>query len=157
MIDETTPEQTIAILGQPKSDKDNNRFFLIRDEWFEKGIGKKLHILHYETLEGFSDVRLGFIDSKLVVISLVPKKLAALAFENSYPDLKFRFGTEIVTPADFKTDNSPNHPTHLSVQYELDAATAKVFALAYIYASRVNVIHLISRTLENKTGSNLLK
>src|SRR4051794_39081745 len=57
ILDEATPEQAIAVLGQPKSDKVEKNY-LINYKWLKKDIWKDLRILHYENVEGFGDVKL---------------------------------------------------------------------------------------------------
>jgi hypothetical protein len=70
VIDESTPEKAIAILGTPSADKiDSFRIWKIED-WFTKSIReKKWRRLEYKNVEGFDKVILAF-DTKLVFIEL---------------------------------------------------------------------------------------
>lgn len=96
VIDESTPEQAITALGQPKSDKNGDNPFptsarFIKYYFVEKKSVEKLRILHWENVEGFDDVKLAFDDkSKLVVINLEPKKIKAPEFFASFPSLDFK-------------------------------------------------------------------
>jgi hypothetical protein len=151
-------------------------------QWFEKNIGKNLRTLHYENVEGFSDVKLKFDEnSKLVVIHLEPKRITAQAFIASYSDVEFRFANEVMSPADFKNPrDSTDKPRKLSTFYELVGATKDVIIFAGVgnamgsvmsgifgnadsrQAGRatpgdVKIIQMVSRSLENKEGSDLLK
>jgi len=96
VIDESTPEQAITALGQPKSDKNGDNPFpgsarFIKYYFVEKKSVKKLRILHWENIEGFDDVKLAFDDkSKLVVINLEPKKIKAPEFFASFTSLDFK-------------------------------------------------------------------
>ena len=84
IIDESTPENAIAILGKPNADKtDSFRVYKIED-WFTKSIReKKWRRLEYKNVEGFDKVILAF-DTKLVFIELNPKKLDPDILENAY-------------------------------------------------------------------------
>lgn len=178
-IDESTPEDAVAAFGSPKSDKANNRYRL--GKWYTKGIGRQLRILHYENVEGFPDVKLGFLESKLAVIHLEPKKLTAQALLSAYGDVEFRFANEVLSPNDFKTPrNTDDKPVKLGTVYNLVAVTDNVIAevtvgnvagnvMSSLFGDstvrqqgrhtpgNVIVILLISRKLENKDGVDLLK
>jgi len=181
VIDESKPENAIAILGKPKTDKPSDRWHLMNYKWFTKDAGKNLRTLHYENVEGFPDVKLKFdANSRLVLIHLEPKKLTAQAFISSYSDVEFRFGNEVMSPADFKSprDNS-GKPTRLDAFYELVGLTDKVCIFAGVGNATgsvmsgmfggtarqsgrstpgdVKMIQMISRTLENRDGHELLK
>src|SRR5262245_6083937 len=96
IIDQSTPEDAITALGKPKTDKSGEGLYLMNNKWFTKDAGKKMRIMHYENLEGFPDVKLGFdSNSRLVLIHLEPKKLTAQSLISSYSDLDFRFANEV--------------------------------------------------------------
>jgi hypothetical protein len=84
IIDESTPENAIAILGKPDAHKtDSFRIWKIED-WFTKSIReKKWRRLEYKNIEGFDKVILAF-DAKLFFIELNPRKLDPDALENAY-------------------------------------------------------------------------
>ena len=180
-IGETTAEKAIATLGTPKSDKMERLIFQNRS-WISKSVREsKMRILHYEQIEGFPDVKLAFDDAgKLAVIHLEPKKITAQAFVGSYEDLEFRFADEVLSPADFKTSRDTDKPGRLGAIYVLVSVKDNVMVFALVgnaagdmmgtlfggpamrktgrkIAGDVKIIQLISRSLENKDGSELLK
>lgn len=182
IIDESTAEKAIAVLGSPGSDKTGPRLYINNSKWLANNTAKRLRVLHYENVEGFNDVKLGFDQNfKLVLIHLEPKKITAQAFLSSYPDLDFRYGSEVQSPADFNRPRvNSDRPYKLDVVYLLVSATDKVFVFGQVgnatgsvmsdlfgggrtrQAGRsvpgdVGVIQLVSRTLENRDGSELLR
>ncbi|MDQ3220948.1 MAG: hypothetical protein M3Q26_09435, partial [Acidobacteriota bacterium] len=103
VLNETSPQQVLEVLGTPKTDKPTI-LAIIQYKWMTKAIrNKDWRVLHYENVEGFKDVKLGFDKAdKLVFISLEPMKITAQSFVSSYGDLEFRFANEVMSPADFK-------------------------------------------------------
>jgi hypothetical protein len=182
VLDQSTPEQALKLFGVPKSDKTNPHLYLNNAKWFTKTAVRDMRILHYENIEGFHDVKLGFdLKSKLVLIHLEPNKITAQAFLASYPDLDFRYGNEVQSPSDFKRPRvNSDRPYKLDVVYLLVSVTdnAIIFGQAgnatgsvmsdlfgggkerqagRSVPGNVGVIQMVSRTLENRDGSNLLK
>ncbi len=164
VLNESTPEQAIEIIGKPKSDKPNDHWHLMRNQWFVKDIGKKLRTLDYDNVEGFKDVRLKFdSNSKLVSVHLEPKQMSASAFTASYSNVEFRDDSEVRTLADFKRprDSRPRpEPSYWGATFELIAATEKTVLIAGGYggsSGHITIVEFISRSLEDKAGSELLK
>src|SRR5688572_3185887 len=84
VIDESTPENAISILGKPDSDKTDSFPIWKIEDWFTKSIReKKWRRLEYKNVEGFDKVILA-LDTKLVFIELNPKKLDPDVLENAY-------------------------------------------------------------------------
>ncbi len=163
VIDDTTPDRTIEILGKPKSDKPTDHWHLLRNQWFVKDVGKKLRTLNYDNIEGFEKVRLKFdSDSKLVSIHLEPSKMSASVFVASYPKLEFRDDSEIRVLADLKRprESRPRpEPTYWGTIFELIAATDKTIIIGSGFggsSGKIKMMEITSRTLELK-GSELLK
>lgn len=181
VLDQSTPDKAIEILGKPKTDKADD-LLIIQPKWVSKDTRKKnWRVLHYESVEGFGDVKLGFnSDSKLVLIHLEPKKLQAQAFASAYEDIQFRFADEVLSPADFKSPPNDEKTKSLGVYYVLIGLNTDAFVfggVANVYgnvastmfggaaarksgrsiAGDVKTIQLVSRTLENKDGVDLLK
>lgn len=181
VIDETTPEQAIETLGQPKTDKQNERIFINNYQWLRKDVGKSLRILHWENVGEFPDVKLGFENNKLVLIHLEPKKFEAQAFLSAYDGLDIRYASEVQSPADFKQPRvNSDRPYKLGVVFLLVGVTDKVFVFGQCGNAKgavmsdlfggtksrqagrsipgdVVVIQLVSRTLEDNTASDMLK
>jgi len=181
VLDESPPQQVLDLLGMPKTDK-LDLLAIIQYKWMTKDIRKKTwRVFHYENVEGFKDVKLGFDkNSKLVFISLEPKKISAQAFISSYDDLEFRFANEVMSPGDFKNSrDNTDKPRRMDVVYVLVSLTDKAFVFGGVgnavgsvmsemfggmnrqsgrsTPGDMYVIQLVSRTLENKDGSDLLK
>jgi len=164
VIDESTPERMIEILGTPKSDKPNDHWHLMKNQWFVKDIGKKLRTLDYKNVEGFKNVRLKFDNNlKLVSIHLEPKQMTANVFIATYSNIEFRDDSEVRTLADLKRPRNPRprpDPSYWGTTFELIAATEKTIIIAGGYggsSGRITIIEFISRTLEDRVGSELLK
>lgn len=182
IIDETTPEQAIEILGEPESDRARNgRIFINNPKWLRDGAAKELRVLHWENVGEFPDVKLGFENDTLVLIHLEPKKLTAQAFVSAYDGLELRYGNEVQSPSDFERERvNSDRPFRLGVVYLLVGVTDKVFVFGQCgnatgnvmstlfgggddrQAGRsvpgdVGVIQLVSRTLEDRTAVDLLK
>jgi hypothetical protein len=157
VIDEATPESTVRILGPAKSDEPKDHWHLLQNRWFMDGIGRKLRTLKYKNVEGFSDVRLKFdTNDKLVVIHLEPKeRIPTSSFISSYADIEFRFDTELkfLTDLDRPRDGNPPRPRNT---YMLIGATSKTAVMANVWVD-VQLIQIVSRTLVNTKGADLLK
>jgi len=175
ILGESTAEQAIEKLGNsPKSDK-KERLYLLKSNWFSQQTTKKIwRILHYENVEGFSDVKIAFSpENKLVWLQLEPKKLNVQSFLNAY-DLEFRFSKDVKTPNDFKNIRDEQKNRKLGAWYELAGISEKVFVFAGIgnafgsvadsfslennsnLTGDVKLIFLVSRTLENKDNVDIL-
>ncbi|PYT01088.1 MAG: hypothetical protein DMF63_05350 [Acidobacteria bacterium] len=177
VIDESTPENTIAILGKPEADKtDSFRVYKIED-WFTKSIReKKWRRLEYKNVEGFDKVILAF-DTKLVFIELNPKKLDPDVLENAYGvpfTATFDKFERALNPGNVGRDSGrvQSYP----VFYYLYAKAPKSILLAGVgnssigsllgakainddvgYPGKVAYLQIISRTLENRDGIETLK
>lgn len=163
VINESTPDRAIEILGKPKSDKPTDHWHLLRNQWFIKDVGKKLRTLSYDNVEGFEKIRLKFnSDSKLASIHLQPSKISANVFIASYPNIEFRDDSEIRVLADLKRPREPRprpEPTYWGAIFELIAATDKTIIIGAGFggsSGRIKMIEITSRTLEIK-GSELLR
>ncbi len=95
IIDVSTPEDAIEILGKPKSDKIGDRspsYLLYHSKLFIKDIGKTMRMMKWKKVDGFNEVILRFNANKLAMIRLEPKKISAETFAASYSDVSFDFG-----------------------------------------------------------------
>jgi hypothetical protein len=77
IIDVSTPEDAMRILGKPSSDKDQQKLRItLLDKWFA---GKKHNLkifrqLYFKKPRGLVDAQLSFLDGKLVMIEISPNK-----------------------------------------------------------------------------------
>ncbi len=164
IIDEATPEQAERLLGKPDSDKPTDRWHLLRSNFFIKNIGKALRTLEYEKIDGFKLVKLKFDnDLKLVSIHLEPKSLDVNVLTNTYSAIEFHEGIDVKTAVDLmrpRNKNPRRDSNYWAATLELMAASEKTIFIAAGYGGskgRITMIEFTSRTLENKTGSELLK
>lgn len=177
IIDESTPENAMTILGTPNADKtDSFRVYKIED-WLTKSIReKKWRRLEYKNVEGFDKVILAF-DTKLVFIELNPKKLDPDVLENAY-------GVSFTMTADKfiramepgRISNETGRTRSFPSFYYLYAKPEKTFILASVantsfgamlgaksinddvgFPGKVTILQIISRTLENRDGVEILK
>jgi hypothetical protein len=177
VIDQATPDDAIKSLGKPESDKvDRLRIFDIDPKWISKKQAEKaFRKLRFKGVEGLKNVELSFLDDKLVMIDLVPEKkieasslstIYGVSFESRFPTL-YRGGIG-------HSLNSGNYPP----VYYLHGQVAEVFIGAVIgnsglgavlrgstglpdsdthYPGTVGQIQIVSRTLENRDGGDVLK
>lgn len=184
VLDESSPEKAIEVLGKPKTDKLNQSFRPLKfNEWFD--VGKKdFRIFHYEdvaSIEGFKDVKLTFRNDKLVSITLEPKELGANALPRSYETefvyLSDKF-SESMNPRDFERNQGKSYPKSYPAVYFLMHKADQSYVFAMIannsfgsllgksmgvkdasesLPGKVAMIQLISRNLEETKSKDLLK
>lgn len=178
VLDITTPEQAIETLGKPSEDKiDSFRVYKI-DDWLTKSIRqKKYRRLEFKGLSDMEKVILAFNDNRLVFIELNPKKLDPDVLEQAY-GIKFT-----ATMSKLQGSVTPNNritgTNELAVYptvYYLYSTSPTSFLVATVsnrsfgalmgsgsvndgvgFPGEVKVLQLISRTLENKDGVDVLK
>jgi len=180
IIDQSSPDDAITALGKPDADKiDSFRVYKI-DDWLTKEIrDKKYRRLEYEKLEGFKKVILAFKDEKLVFIELNPHKLDPDALEPAY-GIPFTATADkfdmAMNPGRYETNSGKTRARSYGSVYYLYSKSPKTFLLAGVgntslgsllgaksvnddvgYPGHVLYLQIVSRTLENKDGSNLLK
>lgn len=188
VIDQTTFDQAVAVLGKPVKDKPNETLTpIFYSKWFGNKMPKGFREATFKNIEGLDSVVLSFKDDKLVVIEMDMKKdLSAAALTDAY-DTRFyplvgNFAGGI-TPNDLaNNDREIIFPERFPAAYYLASANDKTigFALASMgfaetFAATLSTprgqrpglsgtmpgivrkIQLISRSLENKKGVNLLK
>ncbi len=183
ILDEATPEQVLEKFKNPKTDKGNQQFRPLKyNEWFKVKNNKNFRFIHYENIEGFKDVKLFFLESKLIAIQLEPEKLAASALEQSYGvdfEVLISGFEQAVNSGDYERDKGKVYPKSFPTVYEVMNKSEKSFLFAGIannsfgtilgksmgvdvddsnsLPGKVYMIQLISRKLESNTGTNLLK
>jgi hypothetical protein len=177
VIDQATPDDAIKTLGKPESDKvDRLRIFDIDPKWISKKQTEKIfRKLRFKNIEGFKYAELSFLEDKLVMIDLVPeKKIDASSLSTIYGiPFESRFSSLDRASKFFHPD-----PGNFPSVYYLHGPVKEVFIGAMIgntglgavlrastglpdsdthYPGKVGQIQIVSRTLENKDGADLLK
>jgi hypothetical protein len=180
IVDQSSPEDAIKTLGTPDSDKiDSFRVYKI-DDWLTKSIReKKYRRLEFEKIEGFKKVILAFNENKLVFIELNPRKLAANALENAY-GIPFQATADkfdmSLNPRNYETTSGKVRPRSFGSVYYLYSKAPTTFLLAGIgntslgsllgtksvnddigYPGHVLYLQIVSRTLENRDQTDILK
>ncbi len=75
ILDQTTPEQAVEILGQPQSDKAESIQVLYVDRWIADKFKKaKARVLSFKQFEDLGKVKLTFSNEKLVAINFLLEK-----------------------------------------------------------------------------------
>lgn len=181
ILDQSTPEDAIKVLGKPISDK-NDKF---KPYPLDKRIstkGKTFRFLTFKKLNGVDEALLVFTDNKLVAISLkLREKIPAASLPNIY-DVKFEPKISAVDqafhPRDYEQNQGKLYPSNYPATYFLIAITERSFVSVFIdnssmssvllgssrgstgdgaFPGTTNVVQLISRSLETHEGADVLK
>jgi hypothetical protein len=182
VLDQATPEQAMETLGKPKADKPAAKFRPMKyDEWFDYK-NRTFRTLEFDKIEGFSKVKLFFLEGTLRAIELSPKKLEASLVSKSY-GVDFESilpgGLSNVASGRLATDNRVNRSIEFPTVYYLmhKAELSYIFVLVDNVSLRstlgtvlvgpmddvnsvpgkAGVIQLLSVSLETTKGSDLLK
>jgi len=182
VLDQATPEQALETLGKPKVDKPAAKFRPMKyDEWFDY---KKtsFRMLEFDKIEGFSKVKLFFLEGTLRAIELSPKKLEAALVSKSYgvdfepilpgglsnvPSGRLATDSRVNRSIEFPTVYYLMHRAELSFIFVLVDNVSLRSTLGTILVGpmddvnsvpgKAGVIQLLSRSLETTKGSDLLK
>jgi hypothetical protein len=142
VIDVSTAEDAIRILGQPSSDKNAQSLKLtLVDKWLPGGQynQKIFRRLTFKKPAGFEEAQLSFLDNKLVLIQLEPRTgevpdwldpddLGAM-FNAKFIYSEWYFGKKLPPLAEFeKLDNAP--PKKFAELYHMIAITDRSFIVA---------------------------
>jgi hypothetical protein len=141
VIDVSTADDAMQVLGKPKSDKTGQNLQLILvDKWLPgaKYNQKVFRRLTFKKPEGFDEVQLSFLDDKLVLIDLsVPKEepdwidpdeLKEM-FNTDFSYSEWHFGKKLPPLAEFeKAENAP--PKKFAELYHMIAITDRTFVIA---------------------------
>lgn len=181
IIDQSTAEDAIKVLGQPDSDKDES----FRPYPFDKRIstkGKSFRHLKFKEVKGLDSARLVFTDNKLVCISLDLKEhIPASAIQNNYGiefEPKIGAGSSSSNPRDYERHEGKLYPKNYPAGYYLVGATPEVWIGAAItnssfgsmmlgssrgstgagaFPGKAMSVIILSRSLENREGADVLK
>lgn len=183
ILDEATPEQVLDKFKNPKADKSNQPFRPLKyNEWFAVKNNKNFRFIHYQNIEGFKDVKLFFLQNKLVAIQLEPEKLAAALLTQTYGvnfEVLVSGFEQAANSQDYERDKGKVYPKSFPTVYEVMNKSDKSYLFAGIannsfgtilgksmgvdiddsnsLPGKVYMIQLISRKLESSSGTNLLK
>jgi hypothetical protein len=183
IINESTPEDAIKVLGKPSKDKmEGAHTYPLNQRLTLDDDSKDARKLSFDKLEGMSGVDLLFKNNKLVLIELRPsQKIKASALARIYG---IHFSPKISSIFDVSPrvyDNRGIQPVEYPPNYYLVALSDLTYISAEIksgiagmllgtnqrgkisadddggYPGKVSRIQLISRTLDNREGANILK
>lgn len=179
VIDETTPEQAIALLGKPTSDAKSGYYNLWIQRLLTNDTEKKIfRLLEFGKEEETTKIMLTFSAGKLAAIDAFPKDTTASGFLSNLGN-KWRLQMKADVATEFenwdqprsadvgKVSTSVNSPWTMG--YNLLAKTPKVFAMVGVLPSvndmtKTEVFEsgpywgnawqmtIVSRTLERKPG-----
>lgn len=181
VIDQSTPEDAIKTLGQPVSDKNES----FRPYPFDKRIstkGKTFRHLKFKEIKGLDSALLVFVDNKLVCISLDLKdSIPASAIQNNYGiEFEPKIGalSSSSNPRDYERHEGKLYPKNYPAGYYLVGTTPEVWIGAAInnssfgsmmlgssrgstgsgaFPGKAISVIILSRSLENKEGADVLK
>jgi hypothetical protein len=181
IIDQSTTEDAIKVLGQPASDKTDN----FRPYPFDKRIstkGKTFRHLKFKGINGLDSALLVFTDNKLVSISLDLKDhIAASAIPNNYGiEFEPKIGalSSSSNPRDYERHEGKLYPKNYPAGYYLVGETPEVWIGAAInnssfgsmmmgssrgstgagaFPGKAMSVIIVSRSLANREGADVLK
>jgi len=186
VINESTAEDAIKTLGQPKKDKPGGlRTYPLNKRLIVDHNSKEFRKLTYEKLTGVKKAELLFKDEKLVMIELHPEKsIQATTFPDLYGIMftpKISGMDQAFSPNDYERNKGNVYPMNYPVTYHLVAVTDSTYVSAFVdnssvgsilfgsrrdktgendkggFPGKVQFVQLISRTLENRSGAEALK
>jgi hypothetical protein len=182
VIDQSTPEDAIKLLGKPKKDKlEGVRTYPLNKRLTLDHNSKDVRRLSYEKLEGMKQADLYFKDGKLVLVEIQPeKKIEASAIARIY-GITF---TPKVSAAEFgfstETHKGNSYPVDYPPNYYLIGLSDKTYVSAQVttgvggimfgsrrgkigegddagFPGQIIRIQIISRTVENHEGEDVLR
>jgi hypothetical protein len=181
ILDQSTPEDAIRILGQPDKDKiEAFKPYPLEKRFNLKG---EFRYFHYKKLEGIEKAALVFTKGKLVAISLqLTNEIPAAALQNIYGvefEPKFSSVDAAFHPGQFERNQGKLYAKSFPGVYMLIARadhsyvsamiTQNALAVALVgggsqgsngdgaFPGKTKVIQLISRSLETHEGEKVLK
>ncbi len=142
-VDVSTPDDAIRLLGKPSGDKVNQSLHILMvDKWLtaSKVNQKIFRRLTFTKPAGLAEVRLSFLDDKLVTIELDPKTgdvpdwvdpddLATL-FNARFIVQEWHFGKKLPPLADFEAKINDDSPKKFAEIYDMIATSERTFVFA---------------------------
>jgi hypothetical protein len=179
ILGESSPNDAIARLGKPESDKVDSLKIYVIGKWFTDDHKKKLYRkLVFQEVETVKKVELSFKDEKLVMIELhFDKKFSPHSLGNNY-SIAFKpiFGG-LFSGSEARSKQGLNQPINYPPAYSLVGKSEKSVLFANVsnvtgsvfkdvagvndtedtFPGKVDRLQIISRTLENNDGADALK
>lgn len=182
MLDQSTAADAVRLLGKPRADRVSPLSAIPVESWVSnKRKEKVFRTLEYKNpISGVEKAWLFFFDDRLVSVMLDMKEgtVSPNALSNIY-GTPFRpiFDslTLALSPRDFQRDRGEVYARSYPVTYHLAGVTERSFVTAMVYNSvgigkmlglpdgqgsfpgKVSFVQLISRTMENRDGSDALR
>lgn len=181
IIDQSTTDDVIKTLGAPVSDKNGS----LKSYPLDKRIstrGKVFRHLEYKNVAGMDSADLVFVNDKLVSINLALKnKIPAGGVPNIYGlefEPKISGLDQKSNPDLYERHQGKLYPKKYPLTYHLIAVTDKTFISAFVdnggvqsilfgtsrgstgngaFPGNAKTIQIISRSLENREGADVLK
>lgn len=145
VVDVSTPEDAIRILGQPASDKGNQSLRLLMvDRWLGGGRynQKIFRQLTFKKPAGFNEARLSFLENRLVMIELEaqtgdppnwldPDNLATI-FNTKFTAQEWHIGKKLPPLTEFEQNAGTDPPKKFAEIYDMIAVSQRSFILARV-------------------------
>lgn len=185
IIDQSTPEDALRILGKPTKDRIGELPVAALNQWVSKKRKEKVfRTIEFKVSDGIQKAFLSFLDNKLVMITLdvksgtvAPNGLSNIYGVEFYPMIK---ALDIALfEKDFERNQGKIYPKTYPTVYTLAAVTERSFVSAMIsnvpsfmgalgktmgvpdepgsFPGKVEFVQIISRTLQNRDGADVLK
>jgi hypothetical protein len=184
ILNQSTPEDAIRVLGQPTSDKLNRLTVYRIQGWLTKATKEKIfRTLEFKKPEGIDKAWLAFSEGKLVAITLdVKKGIAPAGLSNIY-GVEFQPMVSSVdigfNPGHYERNQGRVYPKTYPTVYSMVAVSENSFVDAMVsnvpsfggalaqsagipdqpgtFPGKVEFVSLVSRKLENRDGADVLK
>lgn len=184
VLNESSPEEAIQVLGAPSADTTDKLLAYRIQSWLTRRAKEKVfRRLDFKKPEGIDKARLFFLDNKLVAIDLDLKKGVSPQGLSGIYGIEFQpmvSGTDIAfNSRDYERNQGRVYPKTYPTVYAMVAASPESFITAMVsnvpsfggafaksmgipdqpgtLPGKVETVMLISRTLENKDGLDVLK
>lgn len=180
ILDQTTPDQAIAIFGQPKNSKEQKIRIQKIGDWLGKAVKQDLPHLRWENVAGMKSVDAYFINGKLAALDLwLSAEVRASALDSIY-GVEFKHlisnaGRAVAGPGAYQRDRGETFSNKDEVAYHVGAKTEISFLVAWCdvgfgeglkraYGAgtddsrpgKVRQIQMYARSLENREGESVL-
>lgn len=184
VLDQSTPEDAIKVFGKPKKDVMTRLTSTAIQNWLSKKCKERVfRTLEFNKPEGVDKAFLSFLDNKLVAITIdVKKGISPAGLANIYgiPFQPAIGALDIaMRPRNYEQHQGQVYPRIFPTVYSMVAVSERSFVDAMVtnvpsfggalarsmgipdqpgsLPGKVEFISLISRTLENKDGADVLR